>query len=117
MSILPCWKITIPCQLTAYSGEIEDTPRYPLETLLAGGGDCEDHAILFASMILAADIPNWKVSLVYMDSYNPARPQAINHMIVYIETDNRSYTIEATGKEIMEPYPEGVGGWYSEVEN
>jgi hypothetical protein len=105
----------IAAQLTAYSSEITDTPRYPLETLLAGGGDCEDHAILFASMILAAAPQDWKVDLVYMDSDHPTEPQTINHMIVYIETQNRPYTIEATGKQIMEPYLQGVNGWYTEI--
>jgi hypothetical protein len=107
----------IVAQLTAYSAEITDTPRYPLETLLAGGGDCEDHAILFASMILAAAPSSWTVDLVYMDSYNPTNPQTINHMIVYIDTGNHSYTVEATRKDFMEPYSEGVRGWYSEIEH
>lgn len=107
----------IVAQLTAYSNELNDTPRYPLETLLAGGGDCEDHAILFASMILAAAPDNWKVDLVYMDSDNPSAPQTVNHMIVSIDTGDRYYTIEATGKEFMEPYTSGVVGWHSEVDN
>ncbi|MGE5374983.1 MAG: hypothetical protein ACM3XO_07980, partial [Bacteroidota bacterium] len=73
----------IVAQLTKYSGEITDTPRYPLETLLAGGGDCEDNAILFASMILAAAPPDWEVYLLYMDLDHPYEPQTINHVIVY----------------------------------
>jgi hypothetical protein len=48
-------------------------PRYPLETFLAGGGDCEDTSILFASMIKAAPV-DWEVDLVYMDSDKPDEP-------------------------------------------
>lgn len=105
----------IVAQLTSYSKELRDTPRFPLETLLAGGGDCEDHAILFASMILAAAPDNWTVDLVYMDGDNPTNPQTMNHLIVYIDTGNRTYTVEATGKDVMEPYTDGVNGWYYEI--
>jgi hypothetical protein len=105
----------IVAELTKYSAEITDTPRYPLETLLAGGGDCEDNAILFASMILASAPPDWKVDLLYMDLDHPYAPQTINHMIVYIETSNDRYTVETTGKSVMEPYGDAVDGWYSEI--
>jgi hypothetical protein len=107
----------IVAQLTSYSNEITDTPRYPFETLLAGGGDCEDHAILLASIILAAAPPSWEVDLVYMDSKNPTAPQTMNHVIVFVDTGNRTYTIEATGKDVMEPYEQGVRGWYSEIDH
>ena len=106
----------IVAQLTSYSSEIQDTPRYPLETLLAGGGDCEDHAILFASMILAAAPSNWNVDLVYMDSDHPTAPQTVNHLIVYIDTGNRQYIVESTGKQVMEPYPQ-VDGWYFKIDS
>lgn len=52
------WNIV--SQLMVYSEDIGETPRYPLETFLAGGGDCEDTAILFASMIIAAPV-DWDV--------------------------------------------------------
>jgi FtsZ-binding cell division protein ZapB len=53
-------------QLSSYASEDTETPRYSLETLLAGGGDCEDLSILFASLIQAAPV-NWYVDLVYVD--------------------------------------------------
>jgi len=37
--------------LNDYVGEIEETPRFLLETLLMGGGDCEDSAILLGSSL------------------------------------------------------------------
>jgi hypothetical protein len=106
------WNIVT--QLSTYSSEIEDTPRYPLETFLAGGGDCEDTSILFASMIKAAPI-DWKVDLVYMDSHNPLSPQEINHVMVHINTGREDYCIETTSEREMEPFSQ-VMGWYLEVE-
>jgi hypothetical protein len=41
----------------------------------------------------------------------------MNHLIVYIDTGNRRYTVEATGKQVMEPYADGVNGWYYEIPN
>ena len=87
----------IVAQLMTYSEEIEETPRFPLETFLAGGGDCEDTAILLASMIKAAPV-NWMVELVYMDIDNPDDPQDVNHVIVHFDT-GKQYLIETTADE------------------
>lgn len=106
------WNIV--AQLTAYSEEIEETPRYPLETFLAGGGDCEDTAILFASMIKAAPV-DWEVYLVYMDIDNPLDPKDVNHVIVYINTGTQQYFIETTNDYEMQPF-DNVRGWYYEVD-
>lgn len=38
--IYETWNIAT--QPTAYSEDIGETPRYPLKTFLAGGGDCEE---------------------------------------------------------------------------
>jgi transglutaminase-like putative cysteine protease len=101
-------------QLSSYSYEIEETPRYPLETLLAGGGDCEDTGILLASMIRAAR-EDWPISLVYMDAYNPERPETVNHLIVHVDTGSRQYLIETTSNVVMEPFA-NVEGWYLAVD-
>jgi type II secretory pathway pseudopilin PulG len=107
------WNIV--AQLTTYSADITDTPRYPLETLLAGGGDCEDTAILFASMVLAAPV-DWKVQLVYMDGDHPTSPLTMNHLSVHVVTDRSAYDVETTSKAEVDPYPDGVNGWYYDVE-
>jgi hypothetical protein len=111
--IREAWNIV--AQLTVYSDEIDETPRYPLETLLAGGGDCEDTSILLASLLRAAPA-NWKVYLLYMDSDNPGAPQTVNHVAVYVDTGWRQYTIETTNRQDMLPYPAGVTGWYEQVQ-
>lgn len=102
------WNIV--AQLTAYTSEIQETPRFPMETLLSGGGDCEDHAILFASMILASPTP-WEVKFIYMDGDHPTQPETMNHVIVQVVTANGPYLVEATSKYSMDPYDEGVYGW------
>ena len=105
------WNIVT--QLNIYSTEIEETPRYPLETFLAGGGDGEDSSILFASMIKSAPI-NWEVQLVYMDADNPENPQEVNHVLVFIDTGKEKYFIETTNNQEMQPY-DYIDGWYLEI--
>jgi len=97
-------------QLSNYASEDIETPRYSLETLLAGGGDCEDLSILLASMIKAAPV-DWYVDLVYVDSENINNPQDPDHVVVYIDTGQDTFIVESTSDQIMLPYTEGVTGW------
>jgi len=101
-------------QLTVYSSEVEETPRYPLETFLAGGGDCEDKAVLFASMIKAAPV-DWNIEIVYMDSYHPRAPRSPNHVVIGIDTGNERRFIETVSTGQIE-FVENVRGWFFEVE-
>jgi hypothetical protein len=99
-------------QMITYVFEEDEIPRYPLETLVSGGGDCEDTAVLFASMIRAAK-PEWTLELVYMNSKSPSDPQGFSdHVIVFIDTGLEHYYIETTRTDVMEPYTEGVVGWF-----
>jgi len=97
-------------QLNTYCEDITETPRLPLETLLLGGGDCEDLAILTAS-ILKAMPAEWKVSLVYMDSDNPTNFNELNHVTVHVDTGRYKTFVESTSREIMCPWEE-VDGFY-----
>lgn len=113
--IYELWFITT--QLTTYNAEMEETPRYPLETFLAGGGDCEDTAILLASMLKAAP-PDWKVSLIYMDADHPEKVVTPNHIMVYLQTNTRDYVIETTNNQVMEPLGQYLpDGWIFEIAN
>lgn len=94
-------------QLNEYVADIGETPRFPLETLLLGGGDCEDSAILLASILYAMPT-DLNTKFWYIDIDNPADPQNINHVIVGAETDERAYLIETTGNQ-MQPYDEVDG--------
>lgn len=97
-------------QLSSYATEETETPRYSLETLLAGGGDCEDLSILFASLIQAAPV-DWYVDLVYVDSANINNPQEPDHVVVYIDTGQETYLVETTSDQSMLPYTGGITGW------
>ena len=100
-----CYVKTI---LYKYTQEIEETPRLPLETLLGAGGDCEDTAVLTASILKAMN-SDWKVYLVYVDLDNIEDPKEINHVLVYINTDTYSNYIETTGNIEINPYEKVVG--------
>jgi hypothetical protein len=104
-------------QLTTYQSEIGDTPRFPADTFAGGGGDCEDMAILIASMLKATP-ENYIIKLVYMDADNPTNPENINHATVWVETPSGYKTfVEGTSHAEMCPstWANGVDGWYFEV--
>ncbi len=110
--VMEVWNMVT--QLNTYSEEITETPRLPLETLLLGGGDCEDLAILTAS-ILKAMSAEWDVSLVYMDGENPTNINEVNHVTVYVDTGEYKTFVESTQGEIMNPWEE-VDGFYLEIQ-
>ncbi len=106
----------IVSQLTTYSGEFNEVPRMPLETLLAGGGDCEDTSILYASMIKAAPV-DWKVSIVLMNSLKPEDRHNPNHVAVKVETGSEIYIVETTDHQTMAPYTNRqVDAWFFEID-
>lgn len=101
-------------QLCPYTNETTQfTPRLPLETLLFGGGDCKDLAILTAS-ILREVSPSWTIQFVYMDSNNPTSYQALNHVTVFVDTGNYKTFVESTEGQVMNPY-QIVNGFYINV--
>ena len=103
--IYEVWYIT--SQLTTYSYDIGEYPRYALETLSRGGGDCEDTAILIADMLKSSKhTENWVIQLVYFDAYNPTNPKDINHVAVSVNTGYSSYVIESTAKT-----DDGLNAW------
>jgi hypothetical protein len=105
----------IVTQLAIWTEEFGDIPRYPLEVLLAGGGDCEDLSILFASMIKAAPV-DWQVDLVLMDTRSQSDPQSVDHMIVRVNTGDKNYLIETSSNQEMLPYTGKFSGWYLGLE-
>jgi len=106
----------IVSQLTTYSYDIGEDPRWALKTLSRGGGDCEDTAILIAEMLKSSKhTNNWEINLVYFDAYNPDNPQTMNHVAVHVKDGNNDYIIESTAKENPYAWPDGVTGWFFEV--
>lgn len=100
-------------QLNSYVSEITETPRFPLETLLLGGGDCEDSAILLGSLLYAMS-EDYEPEFWYIDAENPTDPQTINHVIVSAEIDDGSLLIETTS-DTMSPFDE-VNGFSVTIE-
>ena len=86
-------------QLTIYSEDIGEDPRWALETLSRGGGDCEDTAILMADLLRSSShTKDWKIQMVYFDSDNPTNPRSMNHVVIYIDTGEISGKLETTAK-------------------
>ena len=106
----------IVSQLTTYSYDIGEDPRWALETLSRGGGDCEDTTILIAEMLKSSShTRNWTIKLVYFDADNPSSPRTMNHVAILVEHDGYSYIIESTAKDSPYQWPDGVSGWYFEI--
>jgi hypothetical protein len=115
--IFEVWYIV--SQLTIYSEDIGEYPRYALETLTRGGGDCEDTVILMADMIKSsAHTRNWNIQMVYFDSDNPTNPHEVNHVALAIDTGKNYYIAETTAKTYdgLNAW-QGVDiiGWWSDV--
>jgi len=109
----------IVSQLTTYSTDIGEDPRWAVETFTRGGGDCEDLAILIADMIKSSKhSKNWDIQFVYFDMDNPSRAKDVNHVAVTVDTGSLFYYIEPTAKTLDELNAwneKGVTGWYFDV--
>ena len=109
----------IVSQLTTYSLDIGEHPRYALETLTRGGGDCEDTAILMADMFKSSKhTKNWNIQMVYFDSDNPSDPQLVNHVALAVTTGEKFGILETTAKTIDDLTMWDVNsivGWWSEI--
>jgi hypothetical protein len=102
-------------QVNEYVSEIEETPRFPLETLLMGGGDCEDSVILLGSILYSMPT-DLETTFVFMDIDNPTNPQDINHVALSAELEDSSIIIETTSPDNMFPYDQ-VEGFFVELES
>lgn len=100
-------------QLSVYTPELEETPRWPLETLVEGGGDCEDASILIASMLTASNMFD-EVGFVVLDSNNYYDFREPNHVAVYVKKDGDMAYIDGTSI-VMNPYEKEIDGYYYPV--
>jgi hypothetical protein len=99
-------------QLTVYDTQGNEDPHHPLETFVKGGGDSEDLSILLTSMLLAAPT-DWDIRLVFMDADHPQNAQAINHMIVYVDTGEEKLLLEPTNPDAFWSFD--TQGWSLDV--
>lgn len=103
-------------QLTAYSPDIDEDPRWPLETLVEGGGDCEDFAVLVASILRASPhTKDWQIQLVYFDSDHPDQPENVNHVSLFIKTDEFETYVDRSLDPSKNESWEYINGWYFDV--
>ena len=109
----------IVSQLTTYSSDIGEHPRYALETLTRGGGDCEDTAILMADMLKSSKFTHsWGIQMVYFDSDDPTNPKQVNHVALAVNTGEKSGILETTSKNIDDLTMwdiNSVVGWWNDI--
>ena len=105
------WEVWyIVSQMTVYDEDVSASSdgRFALETLVRGGGDCEDLVILIAEMLKSSShTKDWTIQYVYMDSENPHNPQTVNHVILFVDDGEYGYYIEATNEPNWNRYPDG----------
>ena len=83
---------------TPQEGDMEEYPKYPIETLCDGGGDCEDTAILLASLLRAR---GYGVALIKLPEHMAVgiKGSVESGAGSYYELNNeRYYYIETTAK-------------------
>jgi len=100
-------------QSMSYEGDIDEYPKYPLETLVEGGGDCEDTSILYATIMkgLGYDVAIlgfWDHVMVGVAFPDPV-PESLSGTNSFIKNGKRYYSAETTDKkwrigEILEDY-------------
>lgn len=106
----------IVSQLTAYSPDIGEDPRWPLETLVEGGGDCEDFAILMASLLKASShTRDWHIQMVYFDIENRSNPKSVNHVSLVVKNDEFETFLDRSLDPSKKETWENVDGWYFDL--
>ena len=109
------WFIT--SQLTTYSTDIGEDPRWALETFTEAGGDCEDLVILIASMLKSSEhTGGWTIQMVYFDADDPSSRKDVDHVALYVKTDEFATFVESTDKKDGLGYWKGsISGWYFDL--
>ena len=93
----------------SYSDDFQSTgfdeyPKYPIETLVDGTGDCEDSSILLVSILQAAGIPS--VLLLTNNSVIPGHSsvgiagEGTSDLISYEYDDKKYFYVEATNIDL-----------------
>jgi hypothetical protein len=106
------WYIT--SEMTTYTADIGEQPRWALETFTDAGGDCEGTAILIASMIKSSShSKDWEVQMVFFDLDHPYKAENVNHVALYVKTKDFSTYVESTDKKDGLNFWQGkIAGWY-----
>lgn len=103
----------VSSQLSKYSPDVGEDPKFPLRTLIDGKGDCEDSTILLASMLRASpDAAAWKIELVYFDASSPSDPREINHVALLVRANDFQTFVETTSNSSGLNTWKSIDGWY-----
>lgn len=102
---------------TKYAHEDVENVSFPLETLFNSRGDCEDMTILMASIVGASSYTkDWDIKIAYFDASNPDDSNAVNHVALFIQTDQFRTFVESTNPELNGlSVWNRVDGWYIDV--
>lgn len=90
----------------------------PLQTLTESKGDCEDLAILTASIIAALpEAKQWSVQLVYFNASDATHANSVNHVALFVNTGKLSTFVETTASEKSDGLTvwKQVRGWYVDI--
>ena len=101
---------TLPYTADEYNYGVEEYWATPTETLAHRGGDCEDLAVLLASIYCAMDIPyvllyypaHCSVAVYYQGNLYAMDPTATYSIVGYLQSTDLIY--EGHEPEIIEPY-------------
>ena len=117
VNLVICFVQSLPYTYDDVSTPFDDYPRYPLETLVDGGGDCEDTSILTAAILREME---YNVVLLLYPSHMAC---AVNIESVfgsyYLIDEEKYYYLETTGEgwelgEIPDEF-HGVSAQYCEM--
>lgn len=88
---------SLPYTLDSVTAPFDEYPRYPIETLVDNGGDCEDTSILLASII---DKMGYGVVLIMLPDHTAVGVKGSENMYgaYYNYEGSRYYYIETTGE-------------------
>lgn len=106
---------SLPYTFDNISTPFDEYPRYPLETLVDGGGDCEDTSILSAALlsemgyeVILLNLPNHVACGIHIENV---------YGVHYVYQEKKFYYLETTGEgwkigEIPEVYKEEYAGFH-----
>jgi len=89
-----------------YTSDLEymgrNFPRYPIETLIDGTGDCEDSSALFASVVSNSEFFNYGAALIIIDDHmgvGVSGNEGVGGVYFQVQTSSRRYYYcETTGR-------------------
>jgi len=86
---------SLPYTPDEVSTSFDEYPRYPVETLVDGGGDCEDTSILTSSLL---DTMNYSVVLIDLPEHMAVGVNVDSYGAYWLHEGEKYFFIETTGE-------------------